>query len=138
MTIPRLHHVVFCVRPENQDRAADFWRDLGMTFQEISLVEEGLRVLLDWSGGIEIIAPTEREGTETARFRTFLGDHGEGVCSVVVQTAEVDGPIRAAVRHGATVRYQQRRENGEDVLDEADLAPVFGMPVTLLATNRPD
>jgi 4-hydroxyphenylpyruvate dioxygenase-like putative hemolysin len=133
-----LHHVVFCVRPENQDQAAAYWRDLGLTFQEIPLVEEGLRVLLDWSAGIELVSPTELEGTETARFRAFLDEHGEGVCSVVVRTEEVDGPIAAAGRHGAEVRYQQHREDGDVVLDEADLTPVFGMPVTLLATNRPD
>ena len=38
MTGTRLHDVVFCVRAENQERAADFWRDLGLTFVEIPLV----------------------------------------------------------------------------------------------------
>jgi hypothetical protein len=138
VTSAKLHHVVFCVRPENQERAADLWRDLGLTFQEIPLAEEGLRVLLDWSAGIEIVSPAEPAGTETARFRAFLAERGEGVCSVVVRTAEVEGPIAVAARHGAGVRYQQHREAGDMVLDEADLEPVFGMPVTLLATNRPD
>ena len=68
----RVHHVVFCVRPENQERAADFWRGLGMTFSEVPLVDEGIRVLLDWSSGIELVSPSEPEGTETARFRAFL------------------------------------------------------------------
>ena len=137
MSSTKLHHVVFCVRPENQEPAADLWRELGLTFVEIPLVEEGLRVFLDWEAGIEIISPTEPGGTESARFRTFLDDHGEGVCSVVVRTDEVEGPIAALAGHGATVRYQQHREDGDMVLDEADLTPVFGMPVTLLATNRP-
>jgi len=57
---------------------------------------------------------------------------------VVVKTDEVAGPIAALAEHGASVRYQQHREDGDMVLDEADLTPVFGMPVTLLATNRPD
>jgi len=134
----KLHHVVFCVHPENQERAADLWRELGLTFAEIPLEDEGLRVLLDWSAGIEIISPTVQEGTETARFRAFLDEHGEGVCSVVVRTDEVEGPIAALAQHGATVRYQQHREDGDTVLDEADLTPVFGMPVTLLATTMPD
>ena len=138
MTGTKLHHVVFCVRAENQERAADFWRDLGLTFVEIPLVEEGLRVLLDWSAGIELVSPTEPEGSETARFRAFLDEHGEGVCSVVVRTADVEGPIAVAARHGANVRYQQHREDGDTVIDEADLTPVFGMPVTLLATTLPD
>jgi len=134
---PRLHHVVFCVRPENQDRAADFWRDLGLVFQEFALVEEGLRVLLDWSAGIEIISPTPDPGTETARFWEFLEQRGEGVCSVVVKGPNVETPILVANRHGSSVRYQQHREDGGYFLDEADLTPIFGMPVTLLATDRP-
>ena len=138
MPSTKLHHVVFCVHPENQERAADLWRELGLTFAEIPLEDEGLRVLLDWSAGIEIISPTVQEGTETARFRAFLDEHGEGVCSVVVRTDEVEGPIAALAQHGATVRYQQHREDGDTVLDEADLTPVFGMPVTLLATTMPD
>jgi hypothetical protein len=134
---PRVHHVVFCVRPENQERAAGFWRDLGLVFQEITLAEEGLRVLLDWSAGIEIVSPTPVAGTETARFWEFLGRHGEGVCSVVVKGPNVEGPILVAKQHGASVRYRQHREDGGYFLDEADLTPIFGMPVTLLATNRP-
>jgi hypothetical protein len=138
MTSTKLHHVVFCVRPENQERAADFWRDLGLTFAEIPLAEEGIRVLLDWAGGIELVAPAPKPGTETARFEAFLEERGEGVYSVVVRTEEVEGPISIAAKHGATVRYQQHRDTGEAVIDEADLDPVFGMSVTLLATTLPD
>lgn len=142
MTSPKLHHVVFCVRPENQEQAAGYWRELGMTFVEMPLVEEGIRVLLDWSGGIEIIAPTEPRGTETARFEAFLAEHGEGLYSVVVRTTDYERSIDAAARHGAAVQYQQHREHGEGegavVIDEADLAPVLGMGVTLLSTNLSD
>jgi hypothetical protein len=138
MAAAKLHHVVFVVEPENQERAAQLWRDLGLTFQEIPLVEEGLRVLLDWSAGIELVSPTEPAGTETARFRELLDEKGEGVCSVVIRTEEVEGPLSVALRHGAEVRYRQHREDGETVLDEVDLTPVFGMPLTLLATTLPD
>jgi methylmalonyl-CoA/ethylmalonyl-CoA epimerase len=142
LTATKLHHVVFCVRPENQEQAADYWRALGMTFVEMPLVEEGIRVLLDWSGGIEIIAPTEPRGTETARFERFLAERGEGLYSVVVRTTEYEAGIAAAARHGATVQYQQHREHGEGdgavVVDEADLSTVLGMGVTLLSTNLPD
>jgi hypothetical protein len=138
MASARLHHVVYCVQPENQERAADFWRDLGMTFHEVPLAEEGIRVLLDWSAGIEIVSPAQPGGTETARFQAFLDERSEGVYSVVVRTADVDGPISVAARHGAQVRYQQHREMGDVVVDEADLEPVCGMAVTLLATNLPD
>jgi hypothetical protein len=134
----RLHHVVFCVRPENQERAADFWRGLGMTFNEVPLPDEGIRVLLDWSAGIELVSPCEPEGTETARFRAFLEERGEGPYSVVVRTADLQEPLALARQHGADVIYRQHRETGDVVVDEAELTPVFGMAVTLLATNLPD
>ena len=106
-----------------------------MTFQEVPLAEEGIRVLLDWSAGVEIVAPAEPEGTETARFRAFLDERGEGVFSVVVRTAEIDEPIKELAPYGASVRYRQHREAGDIVVDEADLTPVLGMSITLLATN---
>ena len=134
----KLHHVVFCLQPENLDRAAAYWRELGMNFNEVPLVEEGLRVLLDWTGGIELLSPAKAEGTETARFRAFLDEHGEGVYSVVVRTPDIDAPIAVAGRHQAFVRYQQHRENGDFVVDEADLTPTFGMAITLLSTNLPE
>ena len=41
-TLPSLHHVVFCVRRENQDEAADFWRALGFEFRrEFPIVRDG-------------------------------------------------------------------------------------------------
>ena len=85
-----------------------------------------------------IVAPAEPEGTETARFRAFLNERGEGVYSVVVRTAEIDGPIKAIAPYGASVRYRQHRETGDIVVDEADLTPVLGMSITLLATNLDD
>jgi hypothetical protein len=145
MATSKLHHVVFVVRAENQDLAADYWRALGMTFAEVPLEEEGIRVLLDWSGGIEIVSPAARAGTETARFEAFLAERGEGPYSVVVRTDDYD-TAKAAVRgFGVEVRYEQHREHREHgegegavVVDEADLEPVLGMGVTLLSTNLPD
>jgi hypothetical protein len=31
MTGAKVHHAVLCVRAENQERAADLWRDVGMS-----------------------------------------------------------------------------------------------------------
>ncbi len=134
---PKLHHVVFCVEPKNLERATAFWQDLGFTFAELDLPDVGLRVLLDWDGGIEIISPSQPETPEAADVTDFLRVHGEGVYSVVVRTPEVAGPISVAERHGARVDFQQHRggENEGFELDEARLSPVFGMPVTLLATD---
>jgi 4-hydroxyphenylpyruvate dioxygenase-like putative hemolysin len=134
---PTLHHVVFCVERKNQDQAAAFWQDLGFSFVEIDLPDVGLRVLLDWDRGIEIISPSEPAGPEAADVTDFLRLHGEGVYSVVVRTADVAGPISVAERHGARVDFQQHRGSESEgfQLDEARLSPFFGMPVTLLATD---
>jgi 4-hydroxyphenylpyruvate dioxygenase-like putative hemolysin len=136
-TVPSVHHVVFCVQREHQDEAVDFWRALGFEFAEIDLPAEGLRVLLDWDRGIEVIAPTAAGGSESAHVEQFLDQHGEGVYSVVVRTADVAGPIAVAATYGAEVEYQQHREAPGFTLDEARLAPLHGMAVTLLATDRP-
>jgi 4-hydroxyphenylpyruvate dioxygenase-like putative hemolysin len=134
---PSLHHVVFCVRSENQESAAAFWRDLGFEFVDIDLPEIGLRVLLDWDRGVEVIAPTEGAGEMAAPFLQFLDEHGEGVYSVVVRTVDVDAPISIAARYGATVEYQQHRDDAGYSLDEASLNPLHGMRVTFIATDRP-
>jgi methylmalonyl-CoA/ethylmalonyl-CoA epimerase len=129
-----VHHVVFCVRAENQDAAAKFWVDLGCEFVDIRLDELGLRVLLDWDQGIELISPTGPAGVE---FQTFLDLKGEGVYSVVVRTEDIAGPVSVAGLHGVSVEYQQHRADGTYELDEARLAPFYGMPITFLATERP-
>jgi hypothetical protein len=70
---PSLHHVVFCVEPDNQDAAADIWRTLGFEFVEILLDDVSLRVLLDWTRGIEIVSPTTSDATVCAA-RSFLNE----------------------------------------------------------------
>jgi methylmalonyl-CoA/ethylmalonyl-CoA epimerase len=131
----RLHHVVFCVRPENQDHAVGLWRELGLTFYEVDLADLGLRVLIDWQAGIEIISPVASEGEQAAAFTEFLAAHGEGFYSIVMAVSEVDGPAAVAARYGATVAYEQHRDHGSVHLDEIRLEPLHGMTVTFLATD---
>jgi hypothetical protein len=132
----RLHHVVFCVRPENQDRAAGFWRQLGLTFAEVDLTDLGLRVLIDWDAGIEVVSPVG-DGEQSAGFTTFLAERGEGLYSVVMGVDEVAGPVALAARYGAVVEYVQHRRHGALTIDEVSLAPFCGMAVTFLATDPP-
>jgi hypothetical protein len=134
---PRVHHVVFCVHRANQDDAASFCRDLGFEFAEFELDDVGLRVLLDWDGGMEIISPMDAAGPEAQAARTFLEERGEGVYSVVVRTPDVDGPRSMAVRAGAVVEFEQHRQGTGFWLDEVQLSPVHGVAVTLLATDLP-
>ena len=134
---PLLHHVVFCVEPAHQDDAANFWKDLGFELAEIDLPDVGLRVLLDWGRGIEIISPSDVNAAEGARVRRFLDERGEGVYSVVVLTSDIDGPVSVAGRYGAALVLRQDRGGEGFALEEAMLSSVQGMPVTFIATDLP-
>lgn len=137
MTTPRLHHVVFCVRRENQDNAARMWRNLGFTFTEIDLADIGLRVLLDWDGGIEIISSSGSGGSEAEGVERFLSEHGEGVYSVVVKVPDIDSAVTVAEKHGAHAEYRQDRSSQGLKLLESRHSPVHGMSMTFLETDRP-
>jgi hypothetical protein len=132
---PCLHHVVFCVERAHQDDAANFWKDLGFELVEIELPDVGLRVLLDWTRGIEIISPSDVNGAEGARVQRFLDERGEGVYSVVVLTSDIDGPLSVASRYGATSQLRQDRSGQAFTLEEAMLSAVHGMSVTFIATD---
>ncbi len=134
---PCLHHVVFCVERAHQDDAASFWNDLGFELVEIDLPDVGLRVLLDWSRGIEIISPSEVAAAEGARVQRFLDERGEGVYSVVVLTGDIDGPLSVASRYGASPLLRQDRGGAGFALEEAMLSAVHGMPITFIATDLP-
>ncbi len=131
---PSLHHVVFCVEPDNQDAAADVWRNLGFEFVEILLDDVSLRVLLDWTRGIEIVSPTTSDATVCAA-RSFLNEQGEGVYSVVVRTEAISAATESMRRCGAELAYLQSRSGDGYTLEEAQFAPVLGMPITLLETD---
>jgi methylmalonyl-CoA/ethylmalonyl-CoA epimerase len=131
---PSLHHVVFCVEPDNQDAAADVWRALGFVFVEILLDDVSLRVLLDWARGIEIVSPTTDDATVCA-VRSFLNERGEGVYSVVVRTEAIEAAAESLRNSGAELDYRQSRSGDGYTLEEAQFAPVLGMPITLLETD---
>jgi 4-hydroxyphenylpyruvate dioxygenase-like putative hemolysin len=134
-TPTKLHHVVFCVHPENLERATNFWRDLGLEFEEIVLPELSLRVLLSWHAGIELISPTG-DHPAAAAFTSFLAEKGEGVYSIAVSVPKHAAAVEIAQRYGVETLYHQVR-NGEHDLEESMLAPLHGMPVTFLTTDRP-
>jgi 4-hydroxyphenylpyruvate dioxygenase-like putative hemolysin len=133
-TRPNLHHVVFCVEPDHQDAAADVWRTLGFEFVEILLEDVSLRVLLDWTRGIEIVSPTTSDAT-VCRARSFLNEQGEGVYAVVVRTDAISAATESVRSYGVELTYRQSRSADSYTLEEAQFAPVFGMPITLLQTD---
>lgn len=132
----KVHHAVFCVHGDNQERAADLWRELGLTFAEVVVDDLEIRVLIDWDAGIELVSPLPGAGESAQAFTTFLETQGEGLYSLVMNVDEVDGPEAIARRSGAEVGYRQHRELGGMVIDEVMLAPVHGMPITFLSTGE--
>jgi len=132
----KVHHAVFCVHGDNQERAADLWRELGLTFAEIVLDDLEIRVLIDWDAGIELVSPLRDAGEPALAFTTFLETHGEGLYSLAMSVDEVDGPEAIALRYGTQVEYRQHRDLGRFVIDEVMLAPVHGMPITFLSVGE--
>lgn len=133
----RLHHVVFAVARERHDAVGQLFSELGFSFDEISLDELGIRVLLDWNRGIELISPhPESTGEVAVSVTEFLASHGDGVFTVVLQVPGAPAAEDIAKRYGSTTRFRQGFEGEGNYLEEIDLS-VFGLPLTFLSTNLP-
>ena len=140
MTSSRLHHVVFAVARERHDAVAQLFTELGFTFNEGNLDDLGIRVLLDWERGIELISANPGSAGEVAAsVNEFLAAHGDGVFTVVVQVPAASEAEHIAQRYGSNTRFRQGfddRDNSGNYLEEIDLS-VFGLPLTMLSTNLP-
>jgi len=134
---PRLHHVVFAVARDRHDAVGQLFTELGFSFDDINLDELGIRVLLDWNRGIEVISPNPGSTAEVAASVTeFLASHGDGVFTVVVQVPGASEAEDIAKRYGSTNRFRQSFEGEGNYLEEIDLS-VLGLPLTFLSTNLP-
>ncbi|OBF09404.1 hypothetical protein A5730_08435 [Mycobacterium sp. ACS4054] len=134
---PRLHHVVFAVARERHDAVGQLFTELGFSFDEISLDELGLRVLLDWNRGIELISPQPAATAGVAAsVAEFLASHGDGVYTVVLQVEGASEADEVAKRYGSITRFRQGFEGEGNYLEEIDLS-VCGLPLTFLSTNLP-
>lgn len=132
-----LHHVVFAVAADRHDDTANLFSELGFEMNGGELAELGLRVSLDWAGGIEVISPLPGATAEVAgSVADFLSAHGDGVYTVVVRVPEAEPAEAIAQRHGATTRFRQHIAGEGTYLDEIDLS-VRDLPLTLLGTNIP-
>ncbi|BBZ69931.1 hypothetical protein MPRS_10240 [Mycobacterium paraseoulense] len=111
--------------------------ELGFSFDEINLDELGLRVLLDWNRGIELISPhPSSTATVATSVAEFLASHGDGVYTVVVQVEAASQADEIAERYGSITRFRQGFEGEGNYLEEIDLS-VCGLPLTFLSTNLP-
>ena len=133
----RLHHIVFAVARERHDTMGQMFTELGFTFNEMSLDELGIRVLLDWERGIELISPNPGSVAEVATsVNEFLAAHGDGIFTVVVQVPNASDAEAIARGYGSVTRFRQGFEGDGNYLEEIDLS-VLGLPLTFLSTNLP-
>ena len=94
-----VNRVVMAVRDLEAGRA--FYEELlGCTFHSANDEEAsafGVRVLMSWDGGIELVAPLEGAGSHVD---AILDTKGEGLIGVVWAVADADRAKEAAERLG--------------------------------------
>jgi 4-hydroxyphenylpyruvate dioxygenase-like putative hemolysin len=130
-----VHHVVFAVMAEQLSETAQFFSELGFRFQTIELEDVGLRVLLDWHRGLELVTPLSA-GAGGGEVEQFLQRNGPGVYSVVIRVHDASAAEQVAQRYGARTQFQQHRSGDGFELDEIEIS-VLGLPLTLLSTDLP-
>ena len=87
----RVHHVSWCLEPENMDAAKEMWEQrLGVELIDFVLESEGLRVLLAWDAGVELISPHGPPGPAGTMVRAHLDEQGEGVYATVLSTDDFE------------------------------------------------
>ena len=128
--------MVFAVPPEQLPKAVQFFSELGFRFQDIELEDVGLRVLLDWDGGLELVTPLSPGADGADAVEQFLQRNGPGVYSVVIRVGDAPTAEQVAKHYGAQTRFHQHRGGEGFELDEIELS-VFGLPLTFLSTDLP-
>jgi len=131
-----VHHVVFATPQEQLSETAQFFSDLGFRFQTIELQDVGLRVLLDWDGGLELVTPLSSEADGENAVAHFLQHNGPGVYLVVIRVGDASAAEQVAQRYGARTRFHQHRGGDGYELDEIEIS-VLGLPLTFLSTDLP-
>jgi len=131
-----VHHVVFAVPQEQLPETAQFFSELGFRFQTIELDDVGLRVLLDWDGGLELVTPLSSGADGAGEVAQFLRRNGPGVYSVVIRVGDAPAAEQVAQRYGAQTRFRQHRGGDGFELDEIEIS-VLGLPLTFLSTDLP-
>lgn len=101
---PRLHHVVFAVRRESFERASEYFGGLGFRLAEFVLDDVGLRVAIDWAGGVELLTPTDDHLAEPGSVGDFLRVRGRACfrlsCGCPTPTNSAGSPGLPARRRG--------------------------------------
>jgi methylmalonyl-CoA/ethylmalonyl-CoA epimerase len=94
----RVHHVSWCLEPENMDAAKEIWEQrLGVELADFVIEADGLRVLLAWDSGVELISPHDPLGPAGTMVRAHLDKQGEGVYATVLFTDNFES-VQAAMK----------------------------------------
>ena len=128
--------MVFATPQEQLSETAQFFSDLGFRFQTIELEDVGLRVLLDWDRGLELVTPLSSQADGDNAVAQFLQQNGPGVYSVVIRVGDASTAEQVAQRYGARTRFRQHRGGDGTELDEIEIS-VLGLPLTFLSTDLP-
>jgi hypothetical protein len=73
------------------DAAKEMWeQQLGVELVDFVLEADGLRVLLAWDAGVELISPHGTPGPAGTMVRTYLDNQGEGVYATVLLTDDFE------------------------------------------------
>jgi hypothetical protein len=116
-----VHHVVWCIQPENLGRVRAFWEEtIGVPLDDIDLPELGLRVLISWKGGIEIMSPAHPTGLMVEAARAFLETRGEGVYAVVYGIRDIESVVASFGARGGRLLF--RETITPDEVDERKLS----------------
>lgn len=138
MGVVGVHHVAFVVRKENLDRIAARWTEvLGLHFDEVDDEENGLRVLIDMTAGIELIAPHGPTGRFGPFYTRYLEEHGEGFQTVVLRVDDLEAAEARATAAGQRLFPLVHLRGDEPYADrferyvERPLAPICGTHVVV-------
>ena len=135
--IDRVSHVVYCLEAEHLDRAAEFFSEVaGALFEDLSRPELGLRVMVDFERGLELIAPAPELGPVAERFLEHLKNNGEGLYDVVYGVRDLDETAERArafglgVTHRASFAEVPPWKGRFRALEELHLEQFLGLKVT--------
>lgn len=109
----RLHHVCWCLQPENMDAAKTLWQDrLQTELLDFPLPDLGIRVLISWEAGVEIISPLG-EGSVGRQAREFLETRGEGVYATLFEVDDLEEAVAQAESADGKVLFREDTVFGE-------------------------
>ncbi|HVW32074.1 MAG TPA: VOC family protein [Acidimicrobiia bacterium] len=137
--------MAFVVRPENLDRVARRWSEvLGLQFDEVDDEEIGLRVMVDMTAGLELIAPHGPTGRYGPFYTRYLEEHGEGFQTVVFRVDDLEAAEQRAAAAGIQILPRVHLTGDESFADrferyvELPLSPICGTHVVVADIEERD